>query len=59
MKRIDMSEKAILQRLRTVDRLRDLCLALMKVKKKDDPYQTELDAKETEGKDTKNHENIS
>lgn len=28
-----MSEQAILQRLRTVDRLRELCLSLMKAKK--------------------------
>lgn len=35
MKKIDMSEKAILQRLKTVDRLRELCLVLMKNKKTD------------------------
>lgn len=28
-----MSEQAILRRLRTVDRLRELCLALMKAKR--------------------------
>ena len=28
-----MSEEAILRRLKTVDRLRELCLALMKAKK--------------------------
>lgn len=28
-----MSEQAILRRLKTVDRLRELCLALMKAKK--------------------------
>ena len=33
MKKVDMSEAAILRRLRTVDRLRELCLALMKIKK--------------------------
>lgn len=33
MKQIDMSEKAILSRLRQVDKLRTLCLALMKAKK--------------------------
>jgi len=30
MKEIDMSERAVLSRLRQVDRLRDLCLSLMK-----------------------------
>jgi len=38
-----MSEKAILQRLRTVDRLRELCLALMKVKKSNDRQKAESD----------------
>ena len=33
MKKVDMSEEAILRRLKTVDRLRELCLALMKAKK--------------------------
>lgn len=33
MKKVDMSEQAILRRLRTVDRLRELCLELMKAKK--------------------------
>lgn len=33
MKRIDMSEKAVLKRLRSVDRLRELCLTLVKAKK--------------------------
>jgi len=32
MKKIDMSEKAILMRLRQVDQLRDLCLSLIKAK---------------------------
>lgn len=32
-KQVDMSEKAILSRLRQVDKLRTLCLALMKAKK--------------------------
>jgi hypothetical protein len=32
-KQIDMSEKAILSRLRQVDKLRTLCLALMKAKR--------------------------
>ena len=33
MKQVDMSEKAILSRLRQVDKLRTLCLALMKAKR--------------------------
>ncbi len=33
MKKVDMSEKAILRRLKTVDQLRELCLSLMKAKK--------------------------
>jgi hypothetical protein len=33
MKKVDMSEKAILSRLRQVDKLRTLCLALMKAKR--------------------------
>ena len=32
-KQVDMSEKAILSRLRQVDKLRTLCLALMKAKR--------------------------
>ncbi|MBA2335903.1 MAG: hypothetical protein ACR2M8_07855 [Pyrinomonadaceae bacterium] len=30
MKKVDMSEQAILRRLKTVDKLRELCLCLMK-----------------------------
>ncbi len=36
MNKVDMSSEAILRRLKTVDRLRELCLALMKAKKKQD-----------------------
>jgi hypothetical protein len=36
MKKVDMSEEAILRRLKTVDRLRELCLSLMKAKKDSD-----------------------
>jgi hypothetical protein len=32
MKKVDMSESAVLRRLRQVDQLRELCLALMKAK---------------------------
>ena len=36
MKKVDMSEKAILRRLKTVDQLRELCLSLMKAKRVSD-----------------------
>ncbi len=36
MKKVDMSEQAILRRLKTVDQLRELCLSLMKAKKDSD-----------------------
>ena len=36
MKKVDMSEQAVLRRLKTVDRLRELCLSLMKAKKASD-----------------------
>ena len=36
MKKVDMSEQAILRRLKTVDQLRELCLSLMKAKKASD-----------------------
>ena len=36
MKKVDMSEVAILRRLKTVDKLRTLCLSLMKAKKVSD-----------------------
>jgi hypothetical protein len=36
MKKVDMSGTAILRRLKTVDRLRELCLSLMKAKKATD-----------------------
>lgn len=36
MKKVDMSEAAILRRLKTVDELRNLCLSLMKAKKDSD-----------------------
>ncbi len=49
MKKVDMSEAAILRRLKTVDQLRELCLSLMKAKK-------ESDAKEALEKQNKNKE---
>lgn len=36
MKKVDMSEAAVLRRLKTVDKLRELCLSLMKAKKLSD-----------------------
>lgn len=36
MKKVDMSEQAVLRRLKTVDQLRTLCLSLMKAKKVSD-----------------------
>ena len=36
MKKIDMSEAAVVRRLKTVDKLRELCLSLMKAKKVSD-----------------------
>ena len=33
MKKVDMSEAAILRRLKQVDQLRELCLSLMKAKR--------------------------
>ena len=46
MKQVDMSEKAILSRLRQVDKLRTLCLSLMKAKK-----VTDTKRKSENGKD--------
>lgn len=36
MNKVDMSEAAVLRRLKTVDQLRELCLFLMKAKKDSD-----------------------
>ena len=36
MKKVDMSEKAVLRRLKQVDQLRELCLSLMKAKRLSD-----------------------
>ena len=48
MKKVDMSEEAILRRLRSVDRLRELSLSLIKAKKESDEK-----AKENKTKDAK------
>ena len=36
MKKVDMTEAAILRRLKQVDQLREVCLSLMKAKKASD-----------------------
>jgi hypothetical protein len=41
MKKVDMSEQAILRRLKTVDQLRTLCLSLMKAKRESDEKKRE------------------
>lgn len=51
MKKVDMSEEAILRRLRTVDRLRELSLSLMKAKKLSDEKAEKL--KQQNAKETK------
>ena len=53
MKKVDMSEAAILRRLKTVDQLRELCLSLMKAKKASD----EKAKKNKETDKSKNAEN--
>ena len=54
MKKIDMSEAAILRRLKQVDQLRELCLSLMKAKKVSDEKNEKN--KSTDAKQDK-HEN--
>jgi hypothetical protein len=49
MMKVDMSEAAILRRLKQVDQLRHLCLSLMKAKKESDAKK-----KQAEKKDAKN-----
>ena len=50
MKKVDMSEKAIERRLRQVDQLRELCLALMKAKKLTDEKKAEKAGQGAAGK---------
>jgi hypothetical protein len=45
MKKVDMSEQAILRRLKMVDQLRELCLALMKAKRESDEKKAKGKAK--------------
>jgi hypothetical protein len=54
MKKVDMSEQAILRRLKTVDHLRELCLSLMKAKKVSD--EKKLIERESNEKQTKSSE---
>ncbi|HEX8396858.1 MAG TPA: hypothetical protein VF644_05495 [Pyrinomonadaceae bacterium] len=46
MKKVDMSEAAILRRLKQVDQLRELCLSLMKAKKIHDEKAKNLPPKD-------------
>lgn len=43
-----MSEAAIIRRLKTVDRLRELCLSLMKAKKESDTKKQKAEKKDAE-----------
>lgn len=45
MKKVDMSEEAVLRRLKTVDQLRELCLSLMKAKRLSDEKAKENEKK--------------
>jgi hypothetical protein len=45
MKKVDMSEQAILRRLKQVDQLRELCLSLMKAKKESDEKKKRAEKK--------------
>lgn len=48
MKKVDMSELAVLRRLKKVDQLRELCLALMKARKLTPEESVALKAKRAE-----------
>ncbi len=50
MKKVDMSEAAVVRRLKTVDQLRTLCLSLMRAKKDSDAKKK----KDAEKKDAQN-----
>ena len=59
MKKVDMSEEAVLRRLKTVDQLRELCLSLMKAKRFSDEKAKEEKSKDTESiKLLQNAENL-
>ena len=48
MKKVDMSEEAVLRRLKTVDQLRALCLSPMKAKKESDEKKKRKEKPNTE-----------
>jgi hypothetical protein len=48
MKKVDMSEEAILRRLKTVDQLRTLCLSLRRAKKESDAKAGKFKSSTTE-----------
>jgi hypothetical protein len=48
MKKVDMSEQAILRRLKQVDRLRALCLSLMRAKKESDEQKKQEEKAKSE-----------
>ena len=58
MKKVDMSEQAILRRLKTVDQLRELCLSLMKAKKVSDEKSGKNKLKLTEKNEQTNHDSL-
>jgi hypothetical protein len=49
MNKVDMSEEAVLRRLRTVDRLPELSLSLMKAKKLSDEKAKAENSKDAKG----------
>lgn len=52
MKIVDMSEMAVLRRLKTVEQLRELCLSLMKAKRISDEKEKALEDQEKANKKT-------
>ena len=57
MKKVDMSEAAVLRRLKTVDQLRELCLSLMKAKKISDEKSGKNKSNKQKNEQT-NHDSI-
>jgi hypothetical protein len=57
MKKVDMSEAAILRRLKMVDQLRELCLSLMKAKKISDEKSGKNKSNKQKNEQT-NHDSI-
>ena len=56
MKKAEMSEAAILRRLKTVDQLREVCLSLMKAKQVSDEKLKVNQQTETKSKLTKQNQ---